>query len=344
MGTPLADGVDTGVPPDHAGQPATRVTAVFTVAPAKQSPNLRTTDDRTALAQYMRALVVMFASARRFDPDLPLELITDQLPGSPYAEDFAALGVAVSLVPFAHRPPLSFSATFNASLYMLDALAAQRPDERVLYGDPDAVFVRSPRALAQSVPLDTIGAYPISATTETDHNGMTVAQAAGLYGELDGTARATPFTYYGGECYLVGPGQLEALRESAERAYTAARQWAAEGRPTYPRTEEHLFNYALRNIPVTPIDQHVARIWTSARGRAVPAHVDRLTVWHVPAEKGAGLDRLYAACIDPTGWFWNADDHVFRAACARELGIRRRRPRRLARDLIGMLARRLPRR
>jgi hypothetical protein len=313
------------------------VVTAFTAAPACESPNVRTSSDGDAALVYASTMVVMFASARRHAPELALELVTDQPPAEPFARQLADLGVDISLVPFAHRPPMGFSRTFNTSLYQLDAMAHHRPGDAVLYSDPDVVFIDDPATMFAAVAHGTVGAYPLSATRETDGNGLTAAQAEALYRAWDGDPATSTagFTYYGGECYVIGSAEVDLVRRRAERAWEWSVRRHLAGDRVYPRTEEHLLNHALRKVPVTPLTGHVARIWTTARVRDVPTDPYSLTMWHVPAEKGAGFDRLYEAAMSRTGWFWSADRPAFRAACARELGIANRRPTRIARDVVG---------
>ena len=103
------------------------VAIAFTPAPAVQSPNMRAIDDLGAVASYYRAIVVTFASVRRWNPGLKLTLVTDCEPPARFVDQLAALDVQLLEAKFKHRPPDGFWPTFNASLYTIDVMARLRP-------------------------------------------------------------------------------------------------------------------------------------------------------------------------------------------------------------------------
>lgn len=324
-----------------------RITTVFAAAPARQSPNLRTTSDGAARAAYLRAMLVMFASARRAasDSDLALTVVTDLPIDEPHGQRLTELRVDVQVVPFGHRPPDGFAPTFAASLYMLDAIGGQEPGDTVLYVDPDVVFVRDPLALIHSVPRASVGALPLLARRDTCNNGLDRAQAAAVYAAWDNAEGspaehrkpASDFQYYGGECYVITADALRAVQQKSEQAWARTLDMYRAGARHYPRTEEHLMNHVLRSVDVAPLAGQAARVWTTGRVRVIPPGLDDHTLWHVPAEKGDGFDRLHPWALDRDSWFWTADPATFRAGCAMRLGVRGREPRRLLRDAAGLI-------
>ena len=305
----------------------TAAVAFAHVDPA-QSPNVTS----ATLEVYFRSMVVAFASARRWNPDLGLALVTDLPPPTTYADDLARLDVRTLLTPFRHRPPEGFAQRFAASLFQLDALQACAGP--MVFLDPDVLCVRPFEAMLGEVGTERVGALPLGYAAEHAINGLSRAAAQGLHVAL-GAPDGLP-VHYGGECYAVPAGPRALLVSRAEAAWEdSLERWRA-GRPHFV-TEEHLLSYALRGVGVLPLDPFVQRIWTAARYRSVTGGEDELTVWHLPAEKEHGFRELYPAATDPGSWFWRADDVAWRRQAARALGIRHRRPRRFLRDTTGQV-------
>lgn len=303
----------------------TAAVAFAHVDPA-QSPNVTS----ATLDVYFRSMVVAFASARRWNPGLALELVTDLAPPTAYAEGLARLDVRIHLTPFRHRPPEGFAQRFAASLFQLDAL--QACEGPTVFLDPDVLCLRPFDAMLREVGTERVGALPIGYLAGHQVNGLSRAEAQGLHvalGEPDGVP-----VHYGGECYAVPAGPRAQLVARAEAAWQDSLQRWRAGRAHFV-TEEHLLSYALRGVDVLPLDPFVQRIWTAAKYRTVTGSEGDLTVWHLPAEKEHGFRELYPSATDRASWFWRDDDVAWRRKTARILGVSHRRPRRLLRDTAG---------
>jgi hypothetical protein len=313
------------------GQPWCVAIAFARVDP-EQNPNVASTDP----AVYTRAMLVAFASARRWNPEMPLVLVTDAPVDAAYAPAFAELGVETRLTPFHHRPPEGFTSRFAASAYQLDAIQACA--EATVFLDPDMVCVRSLTSLTTEVGLDRVGALPIHYAVDHDVNGLSRRQAEPIHVALGEPAKIP--VHYGGECYAV-PGTLRGdLLVRCELAWDdSLDRWRA-GLPHFV-TEEHVLSFALRGLDVVSLEPYVKRIWTAARHRNVTGSEYELSLWHVPAEKGRGFDVLFDQLSRRSSWFWSAPEEAWRRHAARALGILNRTPRRLVRDSAGRAARRL---
>ncbi|MFD2082488.1 hypothetical protein SAMN05421678_10267 [Actinopolymorpha cephalotaxi] len=301
----------------------------FVRASAEQSPNIRADNH---LATYYRAMVVTFASVRRWNPDVDLILVTNHTAPEEFARQLHGLGVSEQLEPFAHEPPAGFNRSFAASLYMLDALGQPAAAKQVLYVDPDVLCVR-PLGDMRAACGDAVGALPLSYPVDHDVNGLTRRQAAELHTEL-GEATDSPPQHFGGECYVVPAGLAPTLIDRAESAWRLSldRYERHESRFT---TEEHIMAFALRGVPVVNLSPFVRRIWTAARHRTVDGCEPELTLWHLPAEKDRGFAEMYSLATDRDSWFWRAGADEFTQRAARSMGLSNRRPSRFVRDLAG---------
>lgn len=319
------------------------VAVAFTPAPAKQNPNLRQTNDAAALSVYYRAMFVTFASTRRWNPDVSLVLISDVAIPQPFFRLIEDLGVRSQPFPFAHRPPPGFWPTFNASLYMLDAMnyLAHSGDKPILLLDPDIVCIRSLQSVFDRIDDTSILAYPTGFPVEERSQGISAIEASVIHNALDPTLTSNP-VHYGGEFYGFTPSGIAPVLARAEDAWRYGLKCWQNGE-RYLVTEEHLLNYALRRASVRDAGMHVKRIWTAPTYRTVSGDESDLALWHLPSEKDRGFKRLAACASDQQSWFWRASEQDFIGRVGVITGVSRRRLGRLAYDFGGNLARRAQR-
>lgn len=322
------------------------VAIAFTPAPASQSPNLRRTNDDRAAAAYYRAIVVTFASIRRWNPEVELVLVSDVDAPEPFAGELRSINARTELVPFAHRPPQNFWPIFNASLYSIDALQALAESSgaghRLLLLDPDIVCVGNLDPVLQGISGGTWLAYPIGIPQNEKSQGLSAIEAVELHLALDPTLTEPP-VHYGGEIYGFTPEGATPVLERAEAAWELALQNWKERRPHFV-TEEHLLNYALRTVSIVDASNIIRRIWTTPVYRTVSGGESDLLLWHLPAEKDRGMLALHREATDRASWFWRADRDEFIRQVGKIVGIPRRLPRRWAYDVSGSAVRALQRR
>lgn len=307
----------------------TTVSIPFVRTEASQNPNLRIKAGSDPAEPYMRAMTVAFASVRRWNPDVHLELISNVPPETGHMKQLQKIGVEFKAVPFAHKPPAGFTKRFSASLYMLDAIAALTAGTTVLI-DPDVLCVD--RLDAMLPPPHHAAALNMRFPVNEDINGLTRAQAGVIHAEL-GEPAVSP-EHFGGEAYVIPDSQARLLAERNEAAWNLALRRRAAGLPTFT-TEEHILSYSLRGVPTQDLNGNVRRIWTTHRYRRVNGQEGHLILWHLPAEKDRGFRNLYPVAVDRDSWFWRSDRNEFVDRAGRAMGFHNRRPLRLAKDVIG---------
>lgn len=313
----------------------------FTPAPADQSPNLRRTTDAAAAGSYYRAITVTLGSARRWNPDLELVLVTDAALPGPVAGELRGLAVSVLPVPFEHRPPAGFAPTFAASLYSIDAIAAlaqrRSPGDRILLLDPDVLCVGPLDPVFGAFNGRRILVYPTGFPPVESSQGLSAIDAMPLHLELDPTLTGPP-VHYGGELYgFTGTGAGPLLRR-AQLAWELALRRFAAGQPHFV-TEEHLLNYALRGAELVDATRYIRRIWTAPIYRTVNGDEDALLLWHLPSEKDRAFVAYHRAALDRTSWFWQGERRDFVHRAGSLVGIPRRRPHRWCYDVAGATVR-----
>lgn len=311
-------------------EPDITVAIAFARVDASQNPNQRSRNDEEGTASYFRCMVVAYGSFRRFNPNLRLCLITDFRPPQPFAAQLNELGVEVIEVPFAHRPPVDFSARFISSLYLLDAVTSLAA-ENALFVDPDVLCVRALGPLVDATG-GRIAVLPIAFGPDKRVIGLTGREAGELH-EILGESPGSP-VHFGGEMYLFPRQYAEVIQRRIGAAWELTLKRHFRGQSKF-WTEEHIMSYVLRGLPTTDMRKFVRRIWTAHSVRYVDGSERNLTLWHLPAEKDRGFAAVYALAIDHESWFWTANDDDFIDKASRAMGLHHRKFSRFVLDMAG---------
>lgn len=313
----------------------------FTPTGPSDSPNVRAGSSH--LTSYYRAMILCFASYRRFAPNATLILVTSAPPDDAYYDIFDRLGVDIVYVKFRHNPDPPLGPKFVASLYSLDALdylARRFPDDQVVLLDPDCIAIAPLGELFDRC-RDSIVVYPTKFPVGESSNGLSALEAMDIHRRLDPALHSPP-AHYGGELYGFTGRDLVPVLARAERAYNYCLNELDRSLPTMS-TEEHLMNFALRGARLFPSDDLVERIWTAPTYRRIPAHVHSLMLWHLPAEKDRGFAYLWASLVNGDSWWSAASPEEFRARLGSAMGIGRRSAKRGLYDHTGSAVRKIER-
>ena len=295
----------------------------FASAPKWDSPNIRGRNETAALKNYFQAMACLFASVRRWNSDIRLELITDADPPAFFITATAKLQLRIVKRAFKYRPPQGYADRFNASMFLLDALDVYKDannDASIALVDPDVLCIKSLGPMFDAA-FTATGAYPIDFSLSDNINGLSRNEAALLHSKLDNRLYdAGP--HYGGELLVVRSSSLGPLVERCRSAFLFSVQRSQRGETRFT-TEEHIVSYGLRNQSVADMSPFVRRIWTCRTSRSIRGDEFSLSLWHVPAEKGRGFRRLFSYVQDQNSWFWNSDQEEFAIRAASILGIKR---------------------
>src|ERR1039458_1861510 len=221
--------------------------APWSAAVAPDSPNLRLSPGVGSAADaYYLAMVVTFASLRRTNPALRLQLTTTAMPPAHYRRVLDRLEVEVRVVAFAHRPIGSSIKTFITSFYSLEPPQATSDDPAaVMLLDPDVICLGALGRLFDRVG-DGVGAYEIDYPVDESINGISRREAGHLQGLLDADFVGIP-RHYGGEVYVSGQARRAELLRHSDVAWEFSMRRFGGGHRGFT-TEEHIFSYALRRV------------------------------------------------------------------------------------------------
>jgi len=277
------------------------------------SPNIGA-KDRTAT--YMRSLCVSLASVRKFYPETPIRVFTNVPVPSEFKSSLDNLGVENRISPFNHIAPTGMLDRFQSSLYTLDVISNLEHEFCHALLDPDMVMVRElPGEITQT---ETVMALPIGYDLDADCNGLSPRKQIAWH-ETHGVSQPQG-KHFGGEFYVVPGNKLAALTKHLEDAWQYSLDDYAAGK-SYGHTEEHLMNYAFNYVEVADASEIVARIWTTFNFRRIPTNYKQLNLWHLPAEKSDGFDRLFKLINRHESWFWKSSAEEFRTRMAKAMNL-----------------------
>ncbi len=266
---------------------ASLIVIPFAVDPTEFTPFTKGSY-RTRLTTYYRSAIATFGTIRRFNPTLECVFATNAAPPDWALRQFERLDVQIRCIEALSIQRLPARTMFRTSLYLFDALRSivASPGEAVMFLDPDVICVR---------PFDfvlndgQVGCLPLETGANDSIKGITLTQIAEI-GAAWGRSKAFVPKHIGGEILAVTHGASPELFERIKEAlaYIDSRAF-----PNF-LNDEHILTYASgRNWRSMRL--LIARIWTIPRYRYVPEDALKLALWHLPAEKTRGLQRIYRA-------------------------------------------------
>ena len=277
------------------------------------SPNV---DSKNRIATYLKSMCVSLASVRRFYPETPIRVFTNL----PISADFGAvlesLNVENRILPFTHIAPTGMLDRFQSAFYLLDVISNLEHEFTHALLDPDMVMVR--KLSSDCEQTTQIMAMPMGYDLDADSNGLSIRQQIEWHKSHGVTEPHGK--HYGGEFYIIPGSEISELSHYFAKAWQFSLSDFADGKP-YAHTEEHIINYALNYFPITDASKTVARIWTTFKYRRIPVNYQDLSLWHLPAEKTDGFDRLFKTIRKPDSWFWTSDRDEFRRRMAKTMNL-----------------------
>lgn len=250
---------------------------------------------QTRLNTYYGSAIATFATIRRFNPAQECVFATNAAPPDWALRQFKRFDVHIRRIEASSIQRLPPRTIFRTSLYLFDVLRVivAPPGKAVMFLDPDIICIR-PFDLVLSD--GQVGCLPLETGAHDSIKGITLTQIAEIGATL-GRPKAFVPKHIGGEILTVTHGASSELFERIKEALAYIEGGA------YPNfhNEEHILTYASdRNW--RSMRSLIARIWTIPRYRDVPEDALNLALWHLPAEKTRGLQRVYRAvrerCLD----------------------------------------------
>lgn len=289
-------------------------------------------------AVYERCLRVFFASARRWNPDAELHLVTN-VPAegifvSGTIELFERLGVRRTVVQNDHETPVGYYGKWQNQFYVLDVTRAVlgaspsvREDDVVIVLDSDCL-VTGP-VTPELVGPTGLASLIIPTPADVQENGVSPREMAALATDFPGTDwPGSPdgiAPYLGGEVLAARVDVLRRILQRGEQIFPWALERRAAGLPSL-NEEAHLLSLAVHTLGLRWADAStfIQRLWTQPwKFRTVAPDSGELLIWHLPAEKKTGLLRIDRAVRDAGSWFWKDSAIRWRRTASALTGVPR---------------------
>lgn len=294
---------------------------------------------------YRRCLGVFFLSARKANPDAELLLYLNT-PWDTVASEVAAdvwrllqsLNVSVEVIGYDHQPPGSFPKSWRNQFFVIDVLADLAgkvgQDDAWVVLDSDIVWsTQSTDSMWQTLREHGISTYTVGYGRSKQVNGMSMDSLGSLGGRAGLELRAR-LDYSGGE-FIGGDGSSIRDLVGASRLVWGALMAEHDVDHGIQFEEAHLLSLAYAVLGVEPggINAFVRRLWTQPfKYQNAAAGDERLTLWHVPAEKKYGIRRIYRTAIRDDRGVLAMEPAAWASTCRKQLGIPKNSLLKVARD------------
>lgn len=260
------------------------------------NPNIDPRFTSTEFDVYLKNIIVCFASLRKFNTSLELQLVTNINVKEPFESILKDLNVEITLIPFTFEPPVQLGLRFKACFFILDCIKDMK--KSTLFIDPDVICM-NPIQMDQfrlGESQGSIGVLNMKFSKDFEVNGISHAEAVAIYKGI--TRRDSRFGFHvGGEAFFL---PLQTKEDFLERILS---YWIESLKITDSKilpTEEHIFSVIVKDFRTFELNKTILRIWTakSYRGSEGGRFDLQLPLWHMPAEKTRGILKIYELLVD----------------------------------------------
>ncbi len=258
-------------------------------------------------AIYWRCVAGFFASSKLVNPQARHLFFCNVPPpnidGRSIMETLAALGVEVVRLDITYRLRRPDFSMFGNQFYILDILnylaRNEAGNEPVFVLDSDCVWLRPVDPMARRTREVGVLTYELGEDEAGEHhkiNGCSRAELAQVAFQFSGF-RGNRVAYCGGEIFA---GTGDEIRRLA-RQIGPLWELVADMPDNPIREEAHFLSvlFAANGYAALTGNPFIRRIWTSLRHYNARPDDEKLTIWHLPAEKRTGFRSLFNAL--PTG-------------------------------------------
>lgn len=263
---------------------------------------------------YWRCAVVYFASSVRNNPEAQHILFTntDRIPNIESfntVEFFNKIGVKVVQIPFTYQPPIEYYPAFRSTFFKFDIIQYLKnnsdSNDLCIALDSDCVWINSADRIIADIEKYGLTTYDLYEPDDKKISGLTRREMQKIYEEL-GYKVDEPPKYFGAE-FIVGNGKhIKILSDEVDSIWETCLQRFAAGETKF-NTEEQMLSYIYNKLGYARSsgNTYFNRVWTSPIIYTATEADLKMDVWHLPAEKGFGIKRLFAQVANPKSDFWN---------------------------------------
>jgi len=239
---------------------------------------------------YLKNCCVALVSAKVHNPEADVALVTNiEVPRS-FLTILVQAGVAVIRVPF-DKFNFGDKYVWGLAFYKLCAqyhISHNTNYEAIACLDSDIYIQGSFESVWESAKTAPVF-YRLGTGTAETSSSKIYAEAAAFRGSDE------PFTHYGGEFFVASSADMRSITEKEEVIFTEMLERGFR----VSTGDEFISSLVANSMPdhIQPANDYVFRFWTGTYRSISPAYKTTLVCLHVPAEKEAGMLRIFDGYI-----------------------------------------------
>jgi hypothetical protein len=253
---------------------------------------------------YWKCVLVFFTSLQKFISGEKLILFTnaDALPhidGVDVAAVLSDLGVEVRHVVFGFKVPKGYFKSWTNQFFefsIIEHISENfENDDTFLMLDSDCVFRGGLDHVFKLAAEKTCITYTLDYPESEIINGISRVQMKGIYQSLLGKPVTQVPVYHAGEFLMANKKAIKEFRDEFRWIWPELLTLHKEHKPKLVE-EAHVlsFIYFIRGYVGGEANAFIKRIWTDPTNFRNVSNEDlNYIIWHVPAEKKFGIERIY---------------------------------------------------
>lgn len=273
------------------------------IATMETGVNVGTKNRDKQKEMYLKNCCVALVSAKTYNPEADVALVTNIEVPQPYLAILNQAGAAVIRVPF-DKFNFGEKYVWGLAFYKLCAqyhISHNTDYEAIACLDSDIYIQGSFKPVWESAKEAPVF-YRLAAGTAENTASRIFGEAAEFRGKNE------VFTHYGGEFFVASSRQMRSITEIEEDIF----QQILERGFRVSTGDEFISSMVANTMQdvIRPANDYVFRFWTGTYRSISPAYKTTLICLHVPAEKEAGMLRIFDGYISrgkipPREKVWN---------------------------------------
>lgn len=262
-----------------------------------------------------------------------------------------ALGVIFRRLDITFRLPRDSVTHWGNQFYVLDVIQdfATHGDGELILVDSDCIWRGPADGIVGALRRHECLLYTLAPTDQKEYevgrliNGMSHARMSEIAQAEFGLEPHRRVQYHGGEFFAATRGYCQAVQPKVAALWRRAQAEAML--PDAIKEEAQFLSILAEGMDITPntANAFIRRIWTNFEDSNVMPFDDRLTLWHLPAEKRFGFRRLWRRLQSSGRDLRSFTPCEIDWLTTRYMGVPQRTPGKLALDVIEKLLHRISR-
>jgi len=290
---------------------------------------------------YWRCVALFFIRARKFNPSTKLVLFTNlEETLLPTVDDcrlqtiFTENDVEIHTVPAQCLPPKDYYQGWRNQFYVFDIIrylsdGVFDDKDKLVVLDSDCLWISSADPIWEILEEYRWPNYIYDYSEDHLINGISRRELGRLYATFSGRKISDIPNYSGGEILSVQTEILPKILKSFDTLWQQLLKAHANGESKF-NEEAHALSYIhflLNEEGEGKLNTVIKRMWTDGNSyRNIKPGDEKLPLWHLPAEKRLGFQKLFELTMTPRSRFHSLSLEEEKILLAKIMGVVERKP------------------